>query len=77
MDRPSPETEADTQALTPLLVRLNDLPTLTRIGKRTIERLRASGKLPKPDLRVGKMPLWKVETIRDWIEALSRNGGAL
>jgi hypothetical protein len=40
-------------------------------SRRVVERMRAAGKLPRPDLRVGKMPRWWVETIRTFIE----NGG--
>jgi hypothetical protein len=75
LDGPSPVTEVSTQGFAPLLARLNDLPSLTRLGKRTIERLRAAGKLPRPDLRIGRTPLWKLETIREWINTLARDGG--
>jgi len=36
-------------------------------GRRTVERLRASGKLPPPDLHIGRRPRWRPETIRAWI----------
>jgi len=36
-------------------------------GRRTVERLRASGKLPPPDLHIGRHPRWRPETIRAWI----------
>jgi hypothetical protein len=59
------------------MVRLGDLPGLTRLGRRTIERLRSAGRLPRPDVRLGRTPLWKVETIRQWIDTIARNGGEL
>lgn len=37
-------------------------------GRRTIGRLRASGKFPPPDLHLGRNPRWKPETIRRWID---------
>jgi len=27
-----------------------------------------AGKVPKPDIKIGKMPRWKAATIRAWIE---------
>lgn len=37
--------------------------------RRTIERMRAAGRLPRPDLVVGnRMPRWKAATLRAWIE---------
>jgi excisionase family DNA binding protein len=50
----------------------DDLVHLLNAGRRTIERMRAAGKLPKPDLYVGRMPRWRRETVRDWIEGGGR-----
>jgi predicted DNA-binding transcriptional regulator AlpA len=52
----------------PLCYRFNDLPTALGVSRRTIERERSAGRFPKPDLTIVKMPLWRVETIRAWIE---------
>jgi predicted DNA-binding transcriptional regulator AlpA len=54
--------------LSPLLG-INDLAALLSCSRRLIERMRAAGKLPRPDLKVGKMPRWKSETILRWIES--------
>jgi len=51
------------------LVSIDGLASVLNASRRTTERLRAAGKLPKPDLHVGKLPRWKPETIRRWIEA--------
>lgn len=45
---------------------------LIGVHKRTLERLRAAGKFPMHDLVVGRLPRWRPETIRAWIDA----GGA-
>lgn len=45
---------------------------LLDVHKRTIEKHRAAGRFPKPDAVIGRMPRWKPETIRAWIDA----GGA-
>lgn len=56
-----------TTAIEPLL-KLNDLPPILGACRRTIERMRSSGRFPKPDLTIGRMPRWKVSTIRTWID---------
>jgi hypothetical protein len=47
------------------------LAELARLGvsRRIIERERSAGRLPKPDLHIGRMPLWRVETVRAWLES--------
>jgi predicted DNA-binding transcriptional regulator AlpA len=54
------------------LVTKADLERILQIDSRTIDRMRATGKLPKPDLFLSRMPRWKPETIRAWIEAGGR-----
>jgi hypothetical protein len=46
---------------------LADLAALTGLSRRTLERERSAGRLPRPDLKVGKRVLWKPETIHFWI----------
>ncbi len=47
---------------------IDDLAALLSCSRRLVERMRSAGKVPKPDIKVGKMPRWRVETIRRWIE---------
>jgi len=47
---------------------IDDLAAVFSCSRRIIERMRAAGKVPKPDIKIGKMPRWKPETIRSWIE---------
>jgi predicted DNA-binding transcriptional regulator AlpA len=54
-------------AIAPLL-RISDLQRILACDRRTIERMRAAGKLPPPDLHIGRSPRWREETIRAWIE---------
>lgn len=51
-----------------LTFRLDEIAKATGLSRRTIERLRAGGRFPKPDIKAGKMPLWKPETLRRWID---------
>jgi hypothetical protein len=51
------------------LFALDDLAEYLRVSRRTAERMRSSGALPKADLHIGKkrMPRWRPETIRNWV----------
>lgn len=62
----TPDPSAD--AFPRLALRLDELAGALGVSRRTIERERAAGRFPRPDVRVGKVPLWRPETIRSWIE---------
>ena len=49
----------------------DDIADILQCNPRTIDRLRSSGKLPKPDFRSGRLLRWRHETIERWI---SRGG---
>jgi len=51
-----------------LALRLDELAEALGVSRRTIERERSAGRFPRSDLTIGKMPLWRVETIRRWID---------
>jgi predicted DNA-binding transcriptional regulator AlpA len=51
-----------------LTYRLDELSEALGVSRRTIERERSAGRFPRPDLTMGKMPLWRAETIRAWVE---------
>ena len=51
-----------------LVYRLDELAELLGVSRRTIERERSAGRFPKPDLQIGKAPLWKPTTIQGWID---------
>jgi predicted DNA-binding transcriptional regulator AlpA len=55
------------KALEPLLS-VEGVTNILCISRRMFERLRAAGKFPRPDIHIGKMPRWKPETVRRWIE---------
>jgi predicted DNA-binding transcriptional regulator AlpA len=50
------------------LIGIDDLAVLLNCCRRLVERMRSAGKIPKPDIKIGKMPRWKATTIRAWIE---------
>ncbi len=51
-----------------LAYRLDELAVSLGMSRRTLERERSAGRLPKPDLHIGKAPLWRPETILAWLE---------
>ncbi len=50
-----------------LTYRLDEVAALLGVSRRTIERERSAGRFPKPDLHIGRAPLWKRETLVRWI----------
>lgn len=71
MTRPTCQETAPEPAGRPavdrLTYRLDDLAAALGVSRRTLERERSAGRLPRPDLRIGRAPLWRVETIREWL----------
>jgi predicted DNA-binding transcriptional regulator AlpA len=51
------------------MLKMADLERSLACDRRTIERMRACGRLPKPDLLIGRRsPRWRVSTIQAWID---------
>ena len=50
------------------MLSIDDLAALLSCSRRLVERMRSAGKVPKPDIQIGKCPRWKPATIRAWIE---------
>jgi len=50
------------------MLHIDDLAALLSCSRRLVERMRSAGKVPKPDIHVGKCPRWKPATIRAWID---------
>jgi predicted DNA-binding transcriptional regulator AlpA len=63
-DVPGLQAAADIEPL----LRVADLTRVLNCSRRVVERMRAAGRLPSPDLHIGKMPRWRPATIRQWIE---------
>jgi hypothetical protein len=64
-------TVLDRQAEPPierLAFRFDELAASIGVSRRVLERERAAGRLPKPDLYIGRMPLYRPETIRAWLD---------
>ena len=52
----------------PLAYRLEELADALGVSRRVLERERSAGRLPKADLYIGKMPLYRVESVRAWLD---------
>lgn len=75
----TPQTEAVQPEAAPrplpvirLTLRLNEVARMLGISRRALERERSAGRFPRPDLTIGRMPLWRPETISTWIEGGGR-----
>ena len=51
-----------------LVYGMTEVARVLSVCRRTIERERSAGRFPKPDLHIGKRPLWTRETIRSFIQ---------
>jgi hypothetical protein len=67
----TPESDSTASVLRPtverLTYRLDELATALGVSRRILERERSAGRLLKPDLRIGRIPLWRIESVRDWL----------
>lgn len=69
---PDPTAEAGRPKVDRMALRLEEVALTLGVSRRAIERERSAGRMPKPDRTIGRMPLWRVETIRAWMEGGSR-----
>ena len=63
----TPDTPPTSSGPDRLAWRLADIALALGISRRALERERSAGRFPRPDRLVGRMPLWKPDTIREWI----------
>lgn len=54
---------------------IEDVAFYLGVCRRKVETMKSSGTLPRPDLHIGRLPRWKPETIRRWIDAQARGRG--
>lgn len=71
--QPKAESSSPSQESLPakLVYSMNEVARALSVCRRTIERERSAGRFPKPDLHIGKRPLWSKESILRFIA----NGG--
>ena len=64
---PDRQPEAPGPAVERLAYRLNEVAKALGVSRRLIERERSAGRFPRPDLTIGRAPLWTRETLARWI----------
>ena len=74
MSRHPVATQPDSAGMPPaslpverLTFRLGEVARSLGVSRRTLERERSAGRFPRPDLTMGKAPLWTRETLVRWI----------
>ena len=50
-----------------LALRLDEVAAALGVSRRAIERERSAGRFPRPDLHVGKCPLWAPATLARYV----------
>jgi len=51
----------------PQLHSVEDVAAALKVSRRKLERLRAAGRFPKPDVTLGRSPRWRATTITAWL----------
>jgi hypothetical protein len=51
---------------------LRDISALTTFSPRLLQRQIAAGKMPGPDVRVGRRACWKPATITNWLDSFAQ-----
>jgi predicted DNA-binding transcriptional regulator AlpA len=64
--------EAASPAVERLAYRLDEVARALGVSRRLIERQRSAGRFPRPDLTIGRAPLWLRQSLVEWI---ARGGG--
>jgi hypothetical protein len=59
-----------------LTYRLDEIARALGVSRRLIERERAAGRFPRPDLEIGRVPLWSRDTLLRWIVEWGDNHGS-
>jgi predicted DNA-binding transcriptional regulator AlpA len=58
-----------------LTLRFDEVAAALGVSRRLLERELSAGRFPRPDLHIGRVPLWRPETVRRWLD--SQGGGQI
>jgi hypothetical protein len=58
-----------------LLWSWDDVSALTTVSRRLLEREVSAGRMPAPDVRIGRRACWRPATILSWLDELARPQG--
>jgi predicted DNA-binding transcriptional regulator AlpA len=66
--REAPPEAAPTDPLAgKLALRIDKVADALSVSRSSVERLRRIGAFPKPDRVCGRVPLWRISTIENWL----------
>ncbi len=51
------------------LLSIQDIASILQISRRGVERMRCSGRFPRQDLTLGRLPRWKPTSVNNWIDS--------
>ena len=54
-----------------MALRIEELADAIGVSRRVLERELSAGRFPKPDKRIGRMPVWGIAKVRGWLERSS------
>ena len=57
-----------------MALRFDEVAASLGVSRRLLERERSAGRFPVADRTIGRVPLWKRETVAAWLD--SRKGGS-
>jgi hypothetical protein len=63
---------SDSPIVERLANRIDEAAAALGVSRRAFERKRSAGRFLRPDLTIGKMPLWRPETVREFLEGGGR-----
>jgi predicted DNA-binding transcriptional regulator AlpA len=63
------QLDPNAPAAPPQLATLREVANRLRCTTRHVQKLRATGRFPRPDWMCGRGPRWRLSTIERWLEA--------
>lgn len=71
----SMKTKPDLPASCEALLTTAQIAAAMGVTARHVQAMLSAGKFPECDLRIGRLPRWKVSTWNQWIASQGRAGG--
>jgi predicted DNA-binding transcriptional regulator AlpA len=50
-----------------LALRFDEVAASIGVSRRLLERELSAGRFPRPDLKIGRCPVWRIATINAWL----------
>jgi hypothetical protein len=56
-----------------LTYRFDEVAAAIGVSRRLLERERSAGRFPTADLHIGRVPLWRISSVKDYLERGGRS----